>query len=815
MKLLVVESPAKAKTIKNYLDDTFQVVASVGHFRDLPKSGIGIDEKNDYFVKDWEIDKKKIDPIIKSIRKSDEIYLALDPDREGELIAWHLIEICREKKLVDGKQFKRIEFPAVRKEDILSAINNPREINQNLVNAAITRRFLDRFFGYKISPITKRRTIFGSSAGRVQSPALKILCEKEKEIDIFISKEFWDVNIELKDDKKNKIECNIVSQKQKKFDKFIINNEKKAKDLQESLKKESFTLHSLNKREKRRNPYSPFSNSLLLQDASSKLGFSPKMTNSIAQELKDGVGSLGALITYHRSDSNKMKESEIEKLRKIIESDLGPNFLSDKPINYKERSKFVQQGHEAVTPTQLEIKPLDIKNKLNENQFKLYDLIWKRTLASQMSPSINLETTYYIKSENFLLKASGSIEKFSGFKKVYNFSEKNNEIQTLPELPQNTKLDQHNIDIKQNFTKPPNRYSEAGLVKKLEELGIGRPSTYVSIFTKLEDRNYITIKNKSLIPTSKGKILSKFFDSFFNQFVDYQFTANLEEQLDLVTESKLSWKEILNNFLEILNKTVNNVENTSISEVIEKISSLSPEILKENKCPKCADGNLIIKFAFTGPFIGCTNYKKDGSGCGYSHAIGSDEDNKELSGEGKEIGINPETNNKVFLKVGRYGRYLETENLENKIKRTSIPKNLKNEEIDLDKALKFLSLPRIVGIHPETKKDIIASIGPYGPYLKHDNKFLSLKEDDVTTVGINRAVELIAKKASEKREILVGEHPETKSKILRKKGIKGRSDYLSYNKKNYPIPTELNEEKITVSDAVKIIDEKKKTKKKN
>ena len=812
MKLLVVESPAKAKTIKNYLDDTFQVVASIGHFRDLPKSGIGIDEKNDYFVKDWEIDKKKIDPIIKSIRKSDEIYLALDPDREGELIAWHLVEICREKKLIDGKQFKRIEFPAVRKEDILSAINNPREINQNLVNAAITRRFLDRFFGYKISPITKRRTIFGSSAGRVQSPALKILCEKEKEIDVFVSKEFWDVNIELEDDKKNKIECTIVSQGQKKFDKFIINNEKKAKDLQDNLKKESFVLNSLNKREKKRNPYSPYSNSLLLQDASSKLGFSPKLTNSIAQELKDGVGSLGALITYHRSDSNKMKKSEIEKLRKIIKSDLGSNFLSKEPIDYKERSKFVQQGHEAVTPTELGIKPTDIKNELSENQLKLYDLIWKRTLASQMSPSINLETTYYIKSENFLLKASGSIEKFSGFKKIYNFSEKDNEIQTLPELEQNAKLNQFKIDIKQNFTKPPNRYSEAGLVKKLEELGIGRPSTYVSIFTKLEERNYIIIKNKSLIPTSKGKILSKFFDSFFNQFVDYQFTANLEEQLDLVTESKLSWKEILNSFLEILNKTVNNVENTSISEVIEKISSLSPEILKDNKCPKCTDGSLIIKFAFAGPFIGCTNYNKDGSGCGYSHAISSDEDNKELSGDGKEIGVNPETKNKVFLKVGRYGRYLETENAENKKKRTSIPKNLKNEDIDLDKALKFLSLPRIVGTHPESKKDIIASVGPYGPYLKHDNKFLSLKEDDVTIVGINRAVELIEKNASEKREVIVGEHPETKMKILRKKGIKGRSDYLSYNKKNYPIPSELNEKKLTVSDATKIIDEKNKKK---
>ena len=282
-----------------------------------------------------------------------------------------------------------------------------------------------------------------------------------------------------------------------------------------------------------------------------------------------------------------MKSSEIEKLRKIINSEFGNSFLPDKPVSYKERSKFVQQGHEAVTPTELERKPSDIKTELNENQFKLYDLIWKRTFASQMSPSVSLETTYYIKSENFLLKASGSIEKFSGFKKVYNYSEKDKEAQTLPELQSNATLHQHNIDIKQNFTKPPNRYSEAGLVKKLEELGIGRPSTYVSIFTKLEERNYIIIKNKSLIPTSKGKILSKFFDSFFNQFVDYQFTANLEEQLDLVTESKLNWKEILNNFLEILNKTVDNVENTSISEVIEKVSSLSPEILKENKCPKC------------------------------------------------------------------------------------------------------------------------------------------------------------------------------------------------------------------------------------
>ncbi len=814
MKLLVVESPAKANTIKAYLDNNFEVVASIGHFRDLPRSGIGIEEENDFFVSKWEIDKKKVDPILKSIKKSDEIFLALDPDREGELIAWHLVEVCKEKKIFDGKQFKRIEFSAVRKEDILNAIKNPRTINQNLVNAAITRRFLDRFFGYKISPITKRRTIFGSSAGRVQSPTLKILCEKEREIDIFKPQEYWDFDIVLEDIKKNKIKCSIVTNEEKRFDKLSINNKKIAENLKNKISNQNFFVENINKREKKRNPYSPFSNSLLLQDASSKLGFSPKQTNAIAQELKDGIGSMGALITYHRTDSNKMKSSEIRKLRKFINKNFGEEFISKKEIVYKEKSKFVQQGHEAVTPTSFEKRPDQIKKYLSDNQYKLYDLIWKRTIASQMQPSINLETTYYIKGDEVLLKANGSIEKFKGFKSVYNYQDRNDDQQTLPELNLKDKLNQSKIEIKQNFTKPPNRYSEAGLIKKLEELGIGRPSTYVSIFTKLEDRKYVQIKNKALIPTSSGKILSKFLDGFFNQFVDYAFTAGLEEQLDKITESKLQWKDILRDFLNILNKTLKEVEDKSITEVINKVNEYSPEILKEKKCPKCSDGELTIKFAFSGPFIGCTKYQKDGNGCKYSHAIGDDEDNKELSGEGKNIGIHPVTNKDIYLKVGRYGRYLETETLEGKTKRSSIPKNVSNDELNLEKSIDFLTLPRTVGTHPETKKEIIASIGPYGPYLKHDNKFISLKEDDVTEVGINRAVELIDKKISETKEELIGVHPETKNKIIKKKGIKGRSDYISHNKKNYPLPKGFEGKTISVEDAIKIINEKKSTKKK-
>ena len=516
MKLLIVESPAKAKTIKNYLDKDYDVVASIGHFRDLPKSGIGIDEKNDFFVENWELDKKKIDPVLKSIKNSDEIFLALDPDREGELIAWHVLEICKEKKLLDKKEFKRIEFTAVRKEDILNAIRNPREIDQNLVSAAITRRFLDRFFGYKISPITKRRTVFGSSAGRVQSPALKVLAEREKEIDLFVPKEFWEISVKLKDKNGTIINCSVIEDDGEKVDKFYLPNESKAKNLEERIKKDKFQISDIIKKEKKRNPYSPFSNSLLLQDASSKLGFSPKYTNKLAQELKDGIGSLGALITYHRTDSNIMKNSEIKKLRISIENKFGINFLSNPENVFKERSKFVQQGHEAVTPIDFEQSPEKIKSFLSPDQLKLYDLIWRRTLASQMKPSINLETTVNIKGGNFRLRARGNITKFKGFKQVYNYSENNEELQNLPDFKLKDELSLSEIESKQNFTKPPNRFSEAGLIKKLEELGIGRPSTYVSIFTKLEDRNYIRIENKSLIPTSTGKILSKFLESIIN-----------------------------------------------------------------------------------------------------------------------------------------------------------------------------------------------------------------------------------------------------------------------------------------------------------
>ncbi len=813
MKLLVVESPAKAKTIKGYLDSNFDVIATIGHFRDLPEKGIGIDEKNNFFVKEWKLDKKIVDLLLKSIKKSSEIFLALDPDREGEMIAWHLLEICKEKKLLNGRVFKRIEFTAIRKEDILQAINKPRNINENLVNSAITRRFLDRFFGYKISPITKRRTIFGVSAGRVQSPTLKIISEKEREIDLFKPEEYWEILIDLVDKSGNQINCKPLMDGEKKIEKFYLKNKTEAQTVKKRIQEETFSVSKIFKREKKRNPYSPFSNSLLLQDASSKLGFSPKHTNHVAQQLKDGVNSLGGLITYHRTDSNQMKKSEIKKLRDLISIDVGKEFLSKNENIYREKAKFVQQGHEAVTPTQLDRKPEKIKNSLSEDQFKLYDLIWKRTYASQMTPSVSLETTVYFKSNNFLLKASGSIPKFQGFKKIYNYLDKKEDSQNLPDLRENDKLSIQNLEVKQNFTKPPNRYSEAGVIKKLEELGIGRPSTYHNILSGLEKKNYIEVKNKSLIPTSKGKILSKFLDGFFSDFVDYEFTASLEEKLDMITQSKLDWKETLNEFLKILNTTVKNVERKSISEVINNINELSPEILKEKSCPKCKNGDLTIKFSSSGPFVGCTKYSKDNLGCSFSQPIGIDENNQELSGQGKLIGNDLKTGKTILLKIGKYGRYLEIKDDDDKPKRIGIPKKMQNSEINIDRASKLLSLPRKIGEHPESKKDIIASIGPYGPYIKHNNKFVSLKDDDVTEIGINRAVELIEQKLKLQKEIQIGIHPETKKEILQKSGIKGRPDYISYNKKNYSIPDDLSKSKILLEQALKIINEKKSKKK--
>ena len=828
MKLIVVESPSKAKTLKGYLTSEYEVIASVGHFRDLPKSGMSIDEKNDFNVDKWEVDKEKINPVLQLIKKADEILLAPDPDREGELIAWHLLEICKEKKLLEGKEFKRIEFNQINKSTVLKAIENPRDINTNLVNAAIARRFLDRFFGYKISPITKRRTIFGQSAGRVQSPALRILANREMEIDKFVPKEFWEVEAKLSKKKSEIIGFKLFKKNNEKLDKLSIKTESDALNIVKNLADIDFKVDMIDKKEKKRNPYAPFSGSTMQQDASSKLNFDPKFTNQIAQQLYDGSaykeGGEG-LITYPRSDSVSLSQTMIDSCRQIVVETYGKEYLPLSANIYKKKAKFAQEAHQPITPTNLNLKPISLKGKLNDNQFKLYELIWKRTIASQMVPSINQETSIVVKNGDFFFKTSGSVLIFDGYKKAYNFNETDDDGKNyLPVFNEGELLECSEINKNQFFTTPPNRYSQAGLIKKLEELGIGRPSTYASIIEKLKEKNYVVIKNKSMIPNAKGKILSKFLENFFTDFVEYEFTAELEKQLDQITKAEVNWKEILSKFLKILNETVSNVEKKSISNVIDLITEKSGELIKNKKCPKCNDGDVTIKFAFTGPFIGCSNYSKDG-GCKYSNSLNEDDPANQLIDGELLIGDHPDTNKPIQLKKGRYGLYLETEKDDGKLKRAAMPKNIDISEVNLEKAIDILKLPRDIGVHPETGKNIIAAIGPFGPYIKHESKpspvYVNLKDDDVLFIGLNRALELITKKEELNKGIKIGVDPKTNNNILLKKGKFGYYFEIENKKKEYDrvsIPRKFSIENITINDALEIINAKKhkpkKTKKK-
>ena len=823
MKLVVVESPSKAKTLKGYLSSDFEVVASIGHFRDLPKSGIGIEENNGFNVTKWEVDGEKINPVLKLVKKADEIFLAPDPDREGELIAWHILEICKEKKLFDTKKFSRIEFNQVNKETVLDAIDNPREIDINLVNAAIARRFLDRFFGYRISPITQRRTIFGRSAGRVQSPALRILANREMEIDKFSPQEYWEIDVELINKNKNFTKFKLIKDGDSKIEKLSIKSKVEAKKIINRIKGTKFFVDRIDKKQKKRNSYAPYSASTLLQDASSKLGFSSSLTTTIAQQLFDGSaykdGEQG-LITYPRSDSIVLNSQKISLCREIIISKFGQEYVPKEINIFKNKAKFAQESHEPISPINLMLFPEEIMSKLNDNQFKLYELIWKRTIASQMISSINQETTIFVNHENLTFKTSGNVPLFDGFKKVYNFedlSEKNKNI--LPILEEKEELNLKKIEDKQCFTSPPNRFSEAGLIKKLEELGIGRPSTYASIIKKLKEKNYVEMKNKSMIPNAKGKILSKFLENFFNEFVEYEFTANLEKQLDLITKAQIDWKVVLKDFLYILNNTVSDVEKKSISNVIDIINEKSEELFENKSCPKCKTGTVIIKFAFNGPFIGCSNYNKN-DGCKYSNSLDDNELGQTLIDGEKVIGNHPENNQKITVKKGRYGLYLEMENNADSPKRAAIPKNLPLDNISLEKAVEMLKLPRLIGKHPETANNITAAIGPFGPYIKYEIKpkpiFVNLKEDDVLFIGLNRALELISEKQKLIEGIEIGIEPKSKNIIKVKKARFGF--FLEFENKDneiltFSIPRKMKLNEINLNEALKIINAKKQKKK--
>ena len=809
MKLVIVESPSKAKTINKYLGKDYKVIASYGHIRQLPSKKGSVDTENKFEMKWIETTqaKKHLKEITASMKTADELYLATDPDREGEAISWHIASYLKEKKLLKDKPVKRVVFNSITKDSILEAFKNPRDVNNDLVASYLTRVSLDYLVGFGISPILWRKLPGSRSAGRVQSVALRVICERENEIEDFRAQEYWSITSNLIDNKKNELTTKLYSLDGKVLEKLDIKNEKEALDIKKKIEDSTFSLIKIENKKLTKNPFAPFITSTLQQDAFNKLGFSAKRTMQIAQKLYEGlkIGSdTVGLITYMRTDSIQIDPAFIGVIRKYIGSEFGDKYLSKSPRIYKTKAKNAQEAHEAIRITDVSRSPAKVKAYLDDDQFKLYELIWKRTVASQMESASYDLCVFDIESKdkNIMLKASGSILSFDGFYKVYKVESNDDDSgNILPNIPLNTELNPTEVTTKQHFTEPPARFSEATLVKKLEEMGIGRPSTYASIISVLQERAYTKIDKKRFIPEPRGRILNIFLTSFFSKYVEYTFTADLEQSLDEISAHEKNWQDVLSNFWVSFDDTLKSMEKITIPEVIDVINkaALHHFIGDNTKCPKCKTGELQIKNSKFGAFLGCTNYPE----CNYTHQLETLEEGEELSAESedsKNLGANKE-GQEIILKKGPYGYYVEKIE-DKKAKRMSLPASIKHEDITLEQADFLLNLPL------KLSKDISISIGKFGPYIKQGKEFFSLKED-MFSVTLERAKEIIESTIAKKNGILLGQYPKTKDDITLKYGRYGA--YIVYKKANIKIPKEFKSKdtQLSLEQAIKIIDMQK------
>ena len=851
MNLVIVESPAKAKTINKYLGKDYLVLASYGHIRDLPSKNGSVDPDNK-FQMEWEIDsfsKKYLKEITNAAEDSDKIILATDPDREGEAIAWHVKEVLDKKKLLKGKHLERVVFNEITKKAILDAIKNPREIHLPLVEAYLARRALDYLVGFNISPILWTKLPGSKSAGRVQSVALKLITEREKEIELFNPEEYWT----LTSDFTNKDNKNILSKLSlfngEKIEKFSFKNKEEIQKAIDVINKTKFKIADVNTKIFRRNPLPPFTTSTLQQTASGRFGFGASRTMQIAQRLYQGIdieGETTGLITYMRTDGTNISKEAIDDFRKFITNDYGDKYLPESPNSYAgKKAKNAQEAHEAIRPTDIRRKPSDIKMYVNADQLKLYELIWSRALSSQMTPAEFDRNTIIISSNDNKInfRASGSVVKFDGFLKIYQVQETDDDAKNiLPDVKVGEEINILKLNDEQHFTDPPPRYSEASLVKKMEELGIGRPSTYASIISVLSTRNYVELINKRFNPTDRGKLISAFLEKLFSKYVDYNFTADLENQLDEITSGKIEWVQVLNNFWKDFYENVGKVKEKRTREVLDLLNeSLGALIFErddkdaiDRKCKLCSSGELSLKNSFRGgAFIGCSNYPE----CKFTRPLSKAKAAAQYNlAEPKLLGQN-ENGKDIYLKNGRFGPYLqyekEKEELEVKKKRgrkkktenehlknVSIPKGIDIDSIDLDKAKYLCSLPKILGQHPENKQDITLNSGRFGPYLKCENKSARLENvEDLFSIGINRAITLIADaKPGRISSSLIkdlGEHPEDKKPVRIMKGQYG--PYIKYKSLNATIPEEKDPSELTMEEALILIEKRKeydKTKKK-
>ena len=855
MNLVIVESPAKAKTINKYLGDNYKVLASYGHIRDLPSKNGSVDPDQD-FKMEWEIDsfsKKYLKEITDAAKDSSKIILATDPDREGEAIAWHVKEYLNEKKLLKDKEIERVVFNEITKKAVIHGIENPRQIEPLLVDAYMARRALDYLVGFNISPILWTKLPGSKSAGRVQSVALKLITEREHEIESFKPEEFWTLSVKFKDEKNQNILASISQLDNNKIEKFSFRNKDEINKAISSINQKKFSITDISSKVVNRNPSGPFTTSTLQQTASSRLGFGASRTMQIAQKLYQGVeieGETIGLITYMRTDGTNLSKDAVVAFRDYIKKEIGNEYLPESALNYSgKKAKNAQEAHEAIRPTDVIRTPQSVKKYLSTDQNKLYDLIWSRALSSQMQSAKFDRNTITITSNNndTVCKASGSVLKFDGFLKIYNNQGKDDDENILPSVSKGLINIESLID-EQHFTQPPPRYSEASLVKKLEELGIGRPSTYASIISTIANRGYAEILNKRFFPTDRGKLISAFLEKLFSKYVDYNFTAGLEDQLDEITTGKESWIKVLELFWKDFNNNVAEVKEKRTREVLDLLNDSLGDLVFDKddkgnivrKCQLCNSGTLSLKNSFRGgAFIGCSNYPE----CKFTRPLSKAKAAAQAQlAEPKFIGKH-ENGNDIYLKNGRFGPYLQYEKIPEDIeiektpkkkrkikkpksevnellKNVSIPKGLALESIDLEKAQFLCSLPKSLGINPDNQKEITLNTGRFGPYLKCENKSARIENiEEIFSIGLNRAITLIAEakpgRMSSSMIKDLGEHPEDKKPVRIMKGQYG--PYIKYKSLNATIPEEKDPTELTMEEALILIEKRKeydKTKKK-
>ncbi|KAK0354779.1 hypothetical protein LTR94_011241 [Friedmanniomyces endolithicus] len=830
MNLVIVESPAKAKTINKYLGSGYEVLASYGHVRDLPSKD-GSVLPDDDFSMHWEADAKgakRLSEIAEAAKRADRVILATDPDREGEAISWHVLEVLNKKKALKDTQVERVTFNAITKSAVLEAMANPRQLDMELVEAYLARRALDYLVGFTLSPVLWRKLPGARSAGRVQSVALRIVVDREMEIEKFTPQEYWSIEADLNADSPP-FTARLVKHAGKRVQRLDIKDEATAAAARAAIQAGDFTINSVEKKPVRRNPAPPFTTSTLQQEAARKLGFTAQRTMQAAQKLYEGVDETGGLITYMRTDGVSVSPEGLAQAREVIGKEFGPAYVPAEPRHYKVKAKNAQEAHEAIRPTNIARHPDSLR--LESDLQRLYELIWKRMVASQMEAARLDRTTVEIETSDGLtgLRATGQVVTFDGFLAVYEEGrdekqkgaegdEGEDDTSRLPALKEGAKAKVDAIRTDQHFTEPPPRYSEATLVKKLEELGIGRPSTYASTLSTLRDREYVRVDKNRFYPEDKGRLVTAFLEQFFSKWVEYDFTAALETRLDEVSAGDLNWKVLLREFWQDFHAATQAAGELRTTAILDALNeSLGAHIFPDKgdgsdprECPLCHQGQLSLKTSRFGAFIGCSRYPD----CKYTRPVASPsaEDGSAESGD-RELGVDPATGHPVQLKIGRFGPYVEIAPPDGeKPKRSSLPKGWSPASLTLDQALRLLTLPREVGVHPEDGKMITAGLGRYGPFVLHAGTYANVSDiDEVFEVGLNRAVALLAEKragrpgrgaaAAPLKDL--GAHPETGEPIHVMAGRFG--PYVKSGKINATLPKGTAPEDLTLEAALPLL----------